>query len=48
MKQNLFPKGNNMKAFIIKGGKFLTTEIIRTMTACANVALKRVDLRSGD
>lgn len=42
MKENLFPKENNVKAFIIKGGKFLTRGILKT-TAHANVVLKRVD-----
>lgn len=36
-----------MKAFIVRGGKFLTTEILRT-TMYANMALKRIDFgRSG-
>lgn len=42
MKENLLPKGNNIKAFIVRGGKFLTTEILRT-DMYANVALKVID-----
>lgn len=42
MKENLLPKGISVKAFIIRGGKFFTTEILST-TTYANIALKRVD-----
>lgn len=42
MKENLLPKGINVKAFIIREGKFFTREILST-TTYANVALKRID-----
>lgn len=42
MKENLLPKGISVKAFIIRGGKFFTTEILST-TTYANTALKRID-----
>lgn len=47
MKENLFPEENNVKAFVIKGGKFLPARILRT-TMHANMVLKRIDFRKPD